>query len=182
VVIDHSGRSRRTVAASAIAIGNLRRCPCVTDPAVARRQPELAVLSALAHGAEAGQSGVLEAFLAALSVVDLEHSSLYADVVLTALPAAAREYLEAFMTAITHRYQSDFARRYFAEGEAKGEAKGKAEAKAEAVLAVLQARGVEVGGVDRDQIIGCEDHDQLDSWLLRAATATTIYQVLDVLD
>ena len=78
-----------------------------------------------------------------------------------------------------HRYQSDFARRYFAEGGAMGEAKGKAEGKALAVLAVLQARGVDVGVVDRDQIIGCEDHDLLDSWVLRAATATTIHNVLD---
>jgi hypothetical protein len=153
--------------------------PYVTDLTVARCQPELAVLSALAHGAEAGQSGVFEALLAALNVVDLDHANLYADVVLTALPAAAREYLEAFMIALTHGYQSDFARRFFADGEAKGEAKGVAKGKAAAVLAVLQARGVEVGGADRAQIIGCEDHEQLDSWVLQAATATTIHDVLD---
>jgi hypothetical protein len=152
-----------------------KEVPYVTDLALARRQPELAVLSALAHGAEAGQSGVFDAFLAALNVVDLDHANLYADVVLAALPAAAREYLEAFMTAITHRYQSDFARRYFADGEAQGVAKGKAAA----VLAVLQARGIEVGGADRETIIGCENHDQLDSWVLRAATATVIQDVLD---
>jgi hypothetical protein len=94
---------------------------------------------------------------------------------MSCLRRCRRQPANTFMTAITHRYQSDFARRYFADGEAKG----KAEGKALAVLAVLQARGVEVGAVDRDQIIGCTHQDQLDSWVLRAANATTIHDVLD---
>ena len=53
------------------------------------------------------------------------------DVLLAALRAAARNFLEAFMTS-TYRYQSDFARRHFFEGKAAGIAEGKAEGKAKA--------------------------------------------------
>ena len=34
----------------------------------------------------------------------------------TVLPAAARDCLEEFMTTTSHRYQSEFARRYFSPG------------------------------------------------------------------
>lgn len=140
--------------------------PVVTDPAQARDNPELTVMSALAHGARPGRQPVLEALLAALDVVDDDHASLYADVVLALLPAAARDYLEALMTTTAHEYQSDFARRYVAQGKAEGEAK--------AVLAVLDARGVEVPADVRDRITACTDLDQLDTWVRRAATADKV--------
>jgi hypothetical protein len=144
--------------------------PVVTDPVRARRNPELAVLSALAHGGGRDQRRVVEAVWAALEIVDHDHATLYADVLLTVLPAAARDYLEACMATTTgHRYYSDFARRYFDQGEAKGEAKGEARA----VLAVLDARGIEVPDELRERIVGCTDLEQLDTWVRRAATAST---------
>jgi hypothetical protein len=86
------------------------------------------------------------------------------------LPAAARDYLEACLATTTgHRYYSDFARRYFDQGEAKGQAKGEARA----VLAVLDARGIEVPDELRERIAGCTDLEQLDTWVRRAATART---------
>src|SRR5215470_6216245 len=157
--------------------------PVVTDPELAKRQPELAVLSAMAHGERSGDKGVFEALLAALEVVDLDHANLYADFVLAALPAAVRGYLEAFMTTTTHRYRSDFARRYYDAGEAKGiaegEAKGKAEGEARAVLAVLDARGIEVPDPVREDITGCTDLDQLDTWIRRAVTADKVQDLFD---
>jgi hypothetical protein len=161
--------------------------PVVTDPELARRQPELAVLSAMAHGERSGQQGVFEALLAALEVVDHSHAKMYADFVLMALPAAVRGYLEVFMTTMAYRYQSDFARRYYAEGEAKGEAKGKAEGEAKgkvegearAVLAVLDARGIEVSDPVREDITSCTDLDQLDIWIRRAATADKVQDLFD---
>jgi hypothetical protein len=144
--------------------------PVVTDPVRARRNPELAVLSALAHGGGPDQRSVVEAVWAALEIVDHDHATLYADVLLTVLPAAARDYLEAHMATTTgHRYHSDFARRYFDQGEAKGEAKGEARA----VLAFLDARGIEVPDELRERIVGCTDLEQLDTWVRRAATAST---------
>jgi hypothetical protein len=141
--------------------------PLVSDPVAARRSPQLAVLSAMSHGAGPGREGVLGALLAALDVVDHDHADLYADMVLTVLPAAARVYLEALMTITGHRYQSDFARRYFDAGKEKGRAEGEALA----VLAVLAARGIVVPEHIRERITRCTDLDQLDLWIRLAATA-----------
>lgn len=146
--------------------------PMVTDVKQAQECPELAVLSALAHGRRSApdQRGVLKALLAAYGVMDRDHASLYHDVVLKALPAAARRYLEELMAIGTYEYQSDFARHYFGQGEAKGEAKGEANA----VLEVLAARGIDVPAEARAQITTCDDLEQLRTWIRRAATAQSI--------
>jgi hypothetical protein len=149
--------------------------PVVTDPVLARRNPELAVLSTLAHGRRSAPGPIFEALLAALDVVDQEHADLYADVVLAALPTAARDYLEALMSTTTHRYQSDFARRYFERGEAKG----KAEGEARVLLAVLDARGIDVPDDALDRITQCADLSQLETWARRAATAEKVQDLFD---
>lgn len=57
-----------------------------------------------------------------------------------------------------------------AEGRAEGEARGEARA----ILEFLAARGVDVPDHARAHITACTDHDQLRTWIRRAATATTI--------
>jgi hypothetical protein len=156
-----------------------RQVPVVTDVAVARRLPELAVLSALAHGGRTDPSAVLEALLAALDVIDHDHADLYTDLVFTVLPATARVWLEELMTTAPHRYQSEFARRYFSQGEAEGEAKGKAEGEARALLAILDARHIQVPDDIRADITACTDTAQLEAWIRRAATADKLQDVLD---
>src|SRR5262249_30084966 len=42
-------------------VAGLQDVPVVTDPTLARQQPELAVLSAMAHGERSGQQGVFDA-------------------------------------------------------------------------------------------------------------------------
>jgi hypothetical protein len=93
------------------------RVPVVTDPGLATRSPKLAVLSAIAHGARPERDEILQALLVGLAAVDHDHSKLYTDVVLSALPEAARRHLEELMAVGTYEYQSDFARRYVAEGK-----------------------------------------------------------------
>jgi hypothetical protein len=66
-----------------------------------------------------------------------------------------------------------FAKHYgrgLAEGEAKGEAKGEATA----ILTVLATRGIAVPGHHAATILACTDLDQLQEWLTKAVTATTI--------
>ncbi len=63
-----------------------------------------------------------------------------------------------------YEYRSEFARKYFAEGEARGEARGEAKS----VLTVLDARGVAVPTEIRDRILSCDDLDQLQKWLRMA--------------
>ncbi|MGQ0779012.1 MAG: hypothetical protein ACT4NY_32135, partial [Pseudonocardiales bacterium] len=59
--------------------------------------------------------------------------------------------------------------------EAKGEAKGEAKA----VLAVLDARGIDVPEDVRTRITGCSDLGQLDAWVRRAATADSVKDLFD---
>jgi hypothetical protein len=146
------------------------RVPVVTDAGTAGAAPELAVLSAMAHGDHPDREKVLHALLVALRTMDHDHASLYADIVLATLPEATRHYLEALMALGTYEYQSDFARRYFAQGKTEG----KTEGEAAALLAVLAARGIEVPAEARDRITGCTDLDQLDTWVRRASTASSI--------
>jgi hypothetical protein len=137
----------------------------------ARRSPEVAVLSAMAHGGGPRQQEVLQAAAHALRAVDQDHVDLYTDIVLGALPEAARRHLEALMNLKTYEPQSDFFRRWGDKREATGEAR--------AVLAMLAARGVDVPDHARTRITECTDLDQLDTWVRRAATADSIDDVLD---
>jgi hypothetical protein len=71
-------------------------------------------------------------------------------------------------------YQSDFARRYVAEGRAEGQAQGRAHA----VLAVLAARHIDVPEDVRARISACSDLALLEQWLARAANARSLADVL----
>ncbi|ROO83487.1 hypothetical protein EDD29_0990 [Actinocorallia herbida] len=53
-------------------------------------------------------------------------------------------------------------------------AEGAAQAAAEAVIKVLRARDILVTQPARERILACEDGDQLDRWLERAANATHV--------
>lgn len=155
-----------------------RQVPVVTDLDLACRLPELAVLSAVAHGAGPNPVPVFQTTFAALELIDHEHANLYTDFIYFVLPAAARKSLEEFMTITNYRYQSEFARRYFnegeAQGEARGEARGEAHGKAEALLIFLQGRGIEVSDEIRSKIIECTDLVRLEAWIRKAGTAQKI--------
>jgi hypothetical protein len=127
----------------------------------------MAVLSTLAHGAGENPLPVFEAFLAALEAIDHDRANRYTDLVLTVLPAAARARLEELMTAMPREYQSDFARRYYSEGEANS------------ILMVLDARGIEVTDDVRSTITSCADINQLNTWVRRAATIDRIEDLFD---
>jgi hypothetical protein len=166
------------------------RVPVVTDPDLARQQPHLTMLSAIAHGAHPERDQILGALLAALDTFDQDTAARYTDHVLTVLTEAARDHLEALMTAGTYEYKSDFARRYYHQGQTEGRAEGLTEGRTEgraegrtegltegevrALLAILNARGIPVSDDVHARIAACTDLDHLDTWVRRASTATTI--------
>jgi hypothetical protein len=144
-----------------------KQVPVLTDLDTARRVPELAVLSVLAHGDLPDPEPMFEALLTALDAIDQDRAKLYTDFILSVLPAAARAWLEEHMTIITgYQYQSDFARRYFSEGKAEGEA--------DAVLLILAERDIDVPDHIRAEIVACTDLDRLGVWIRQAATAHSI--------
>jgi len=152
------------------------RVPVVTEPSQAERSPELAVLLALAHGAQQPHGDkVLSALLAGLRTIDDEHLTRYHDLVLAALPAAARARLEDMMATGTYEYMSDFVRRNVNQGRAEGRAEGEANA----LLLLLAAREIEVTDDARARITACADLDQLDAWIRRAVAIDTIDDLFD---
>ena len=140
--------------------------PVVLDEGAAERDPELAVLSALAHGDEPEAAEVVMAALMATRRLDDDRAALYVDLVLANIGAAARAFVEELMASRTYEYQSDFARRYFGQG------------KAEAILQVLATRGLDVPTDVRERVLACKDLALLDTWLTRAVTATSVSEVL----
>jgi tetratricopeptide (TPR) repeat protein len=144
---------------------------------------------------------------AAARDLDDERSRLYADLVLASVDEAARAILEALMASGNYEYQSDFARRYVAQGKAEGIAEGKAEGIAEgkaegiaegkaegiaegkaagraeggahAIFAVLAARGLDVPDEVRARITACTELARLDACLARAVTASSAAEVID---
>ncbi|WP_437875623.1 hypothetical protein [Sorangium sp. So ce513] len=143
--------------------------PVVTDAEQARAAPEVVVLSAMAHGQGEAAEAIGAAFLTAAAGLDAERRTVYWDLVLSSLNEAARRTLEAMMKS-SYQFQSEFARSYVA--------KGKIEAKAHDVLAVLDARGLEVPVEVRERVLASTDVDELDRWIRRAAVVSDARELL----
>ncbi|AKT39469.1 hypothetical protein [Chondromyces crocatus] len=156
-----------------------RAVPLITDPAEARARPEIAVLSAMAHGrSEAGLSVALAA-LAAAAGLEEERQKLYVDVIMSSLNEAAKRSLEAMMKS-GYEFESEFARRYVAQGRKEGAQSGALKAKAEAVIAVLEARELEVPESAREHILTATDLNELDCWIRRAAVVREASELFTV--
>jgi len=149
--------------------------PEIVDAAVALQTPELAVLSAIAHGRGKRGLEIASAVLAAVAHLDDERARFYADLTLASLGRAARTALEEMMDSGKYQYQSEFARKYFD----KGKVEGHIEAAVAALLAVLEARSLEVSANARARIVSCSDLGELERWLRRAATAPTVDAVFE---
>ncbi|PYQ58390.1 MAG: hypothetical protein DMF53_20510 [Acidobacteria bacterium] len=82
-----------------------------------------------------------------------------------------------------YKYQSDFAKKYFAQGFAEGLAEARAEVRAEvrarSVLIVLRARGFEVPDDARERILSEKDPERLQRWLEKAVVGPSVAAVLD---
>jgi hypothetical protein len=140
----------------------------------ARANPELAVLSVMAHGRHANLDKTVtigRAALAACAGLDDDRFGFYVDLVYASLSVAAREELQ--MDSVKYEYQSDFAKRYVAQGRVEGEAVGRADL-------ILRLLTVRFGA------LSTEDHthvkqatiDELDAIGVRLLTAETLQRAL----
>jgi uncharacterized glyoxalase superfamily protein PhnB len=146
--------------------------PVVTDPEIADQDPEVALLSVVAHGHGAHGLAIAKAVLVAVDKLDENRKALYTDLVHISVGDAVRKALEAMMAG-GYEFQSDFAKTYFGRGRAEGEALGEARA----VLLVLKARGLAVSEESRQRMLTCQDIAQLDRWAERAATVTDVAEL-----
>ncbi|HEV7783706.1 MAG TPA: hypothetical protein VGQ28_00130 [Thermoanaerobaculia bacterium] len=161
----------------------LRRAavPVVADPGEAARRPEFGVLSAMAHGDTEQGATVAHAVLPAILELDDDRTRLYYDLVYNSLNDAARRALEEKMKG--YEYQTDFAKKYVAEGLTQGRTEGRAEGRTEEaarnLLIVFRARGLAVKEADRERILAQKDPERLERWLEKAIVAASVAAVLD---
>jgi hypothetical protein len=159
--------------------------PVVTELRDAMENVELAVFSAIEHGRSTNVALALSVATAAIRAsgdVGAEFSRTYVDIIYSSLSEKARRELEPYMkNSLGYEYQSDFARRYVAEGMKEGRAEGKAEGKAEGrveiVLKQLVLRFGVLSDANRARICGARDAE-LDTVAERVLTAKTLEEAL----
>ena len=139
--------------------------PMVQDEEEATRRPELAVLSVLVYGQKPEAVEMAKAALAGTRGLDADRAALYIDLVLAFVNDATRGVLEDLMASGTYQYQSDFAKRYVAQGRVEG--------LRAAIATALSARSLALSEVGRARLAACGDEATLTRWLARAVTASS---------
>ena len=154
--------------------------PVVTEPEEANRRPELGVLSAMAHGDTEQGAAIATAVLPAILKLDDARAKLYHDLVYHFLNEAARREIA---TMKGYEYQSDFAKKYVAEGRAEGLTEGltqgRSQEAARNLLSVLRVRGIAVPDAARERILAETEPERLERWLEKAVVAASVNEVLD---
>ncbi|WP_249350135.1 hypothetical protein [Microbispora sp. H10836] len=98
------------------------------------------------------------------------------------IPAVAGERLKELLMTASADYEKVIGDRYFSEwvnkgleqGLEQGRQEGRAEGEIEAILAVLDARGLDIPSEARERISRCSDLHLLEKWIRRAATAKSV--------
>jgi hypothetical protein len=148
--------------------------PKVMDADVARRDPQLAVLSTAAHGKGDPDTAVRIALAAidAISALPEDQRRVYSDLIEASLSEAARKVL--MMLPQNQPFYSELGRRSYERGVGEG----KAEGKAEALLKFLALRGLAISDVQRRRILECADAATIDGWLDRALSVASVDELL----
>lgn len=156
------------------------RVPEITDEEQAKSDPELAILSAMAHGGSVDVEKATRIALtaeAALLGLEAERSNLYRDMLDQALSEAARRALQTMISG-KYEYRSEFAKRYYGQGLTEGEAKGRLEGRTELVLRQLRVRFGTLPESVRARLQGANS-EELDRVGERLLTASTLSEALD---
>lgn len=148
--------------------------PIVTDSEQTTKDPELGVLSAMAHGHSEVETAVSIA-RAALSGIehlsDRDQYMLYSDLILAALSEAARKALQ--MIPRGYEFQTPLIRDSIEKGRTEGRTEGRALGQAMSVIEVFEARSLSISEEQRARILACTDLDMLTKWLKRAVTVAS---------
>jgi hypothetical protein len=152
--------------------------PQVTDRDRALREPQLAVLSAVAHGGGDVETAVSIARAAVDAVLPLpeEQRLLYSILIEQALSKAARKALD--MEPQIEKFFTEAHRRSYDRGKAEGKAEGEAKGEAKALIVILKRRGMTITDEQQRQIVACTDLATLDRWLDRAFSVTSVDELL----
>jgi len=149
--------------------------PAMTDPEAAAREPELALLSALAHSR--GDSdlalSVTMAALAGVAAVSAEQQVIYFHLLRAAVGDAARKAFEMLPQRL-EKYLTEAERERMREARTEG----KAEGLATALLQVVEGRGLPVSVALRQRIAQAPA-EQLSQMLRRAALVASADELFD---
>ena len=126
-----------------------------------RRSPDIPLAARIASAA-----------ILASADIDVERSRLYLDLILISLSQNAPEAFEATMNSLGYEYQSDFARRYVAQGKAEG--------RMEIILKLLALRFGPLTEAVQARVRGAQDA-QLDAVAERMLTAKTLEEAVSQL-
>jgi hypothetical protein len=141
--------------------------PKVLDAVDAEMNPELTVLSAMAHGhdADVAKAARIAALAQGVSArLDADRSKLYLDLVMNSVSEAVRKVLAKTMLPFKYEYQSDFAKHYVAEGSVQG--------RVALITRQLSARFGTLGEEVKEQIASksIEELEEIGDRLLTAAS------------
>jgi hypothetical protein len=150
-----------------------REVPRTFDFESAAARPELAWLSVLAHPDASDTPAMAISAMEALDNLPFELARVLADILFASVPEWVRVALEDPMEFENYEYQSDFAKRYVAQGLEQG----KREALRHVLTVLLAHRGIHIDGQRRAEIEEAEDVALLERWVLRAATAVSLDDV-----
>jgi hypothetical protein len=152
--------------------------PIVTDPAVVAANPQLAVLSAIAHGNQPEHG--LTVLRLAVTALD----EIYLHLIHKALGEPMRRALQE-EEMLRERFPDvkldlpGFYVKGMERSKAEGEAVGQAHGKVAVLLKILEHAGLELTAEQRSSITTCEDTARIDVWVERAFTARTAAELFD---
>jgi hypothetical protein len=127
----------------------------------------------MAHGETEQGATIAAAVLPVIRGLDDDRTRLYYDLVYNSLNEAARRALEVIMKG--YEYQTDFAKKYVAQGRTEG----RAEEAARNLLTVFGVRGIAVPDAARERILAQKDPERLERWLGKAVVADSVTEVID---
>jgi hypothetical protein len=108
--------------------------------------------------------------LASIAPASPDRCLKYAEIILECVPKKVRPALEKLM-------ENEFKSPFIESFRKRGIEEGRVEEAANVLLTILAARGMSVLDQVRARISACTDPDQLEGWIIRAATATTLEEV-----
>ena len=144
--------------------------PKLTDHERAPREPQLAVLSVMAHGRGkvATAAAIGAAAARAISRLPEEPRLLYSLLIQANLSDAARKAIEMQPGLVN----------FFSEAQRRNFERGRAEGEATALLKILMRRGLALTAAQRRRIGACTDLATLERWLDRSLSASSVEELL----
>jgi hypothetical protein len=106
--------------------------------------------------------------LPAILKLDDDRARLYYDLLYNSFNEAVRREM---LMIKGYEYQSDFAKKYVAEGRTQEAARN--------LLSVLRVRGIVVPDGVRERILAETEPERLERWLEKAVVAASVNEVLD---